>query len=190
MNNELYVIIKEKENINIEQINKIITDIQYLGENNSKLFNDLDFKISEFKNDYNKTYSNLMIKIKQLNERDDDLKNIPEKILDIEYRLNQSENISKNISQIKNNIEKLSNNYYSFKNNIFDEIFPVGSYYISFIETNPSYLFGGKWEQIKDRFIIGASNNYKVNSLGGEAKHQLTVNEMPKFYKIFKSSLD
>ena len=62
---------------------------------------------------------------------------------------------------------------------MFDEIFPIGSYYITSNNENPSKLFGGTWEQIKDRFIIGASDKYKVNSLGGEEKHQLTIDEMP-----------
>ena len=65
------------------------------------------------------------------------------------------------------------------KNNIFNDIFPIGSYYIISSNTNPSILLGGEWSQIKDRFLIGASDKYKVNFSGGEKKNKLTENEIP-----------
>ena len=37
-------------------------------------------------------------------------------------------------------------------NTVFDMVYPVGSVYVSVNATNPSALFGGTWEQIKDRF--------------------------------------
>ena len=65
-----------------------------------------------------------------------------------------------------------------------DQIYPVGSIYMSMVETNPSNLFGGTWEQIKGRFLLGCGNtddgfNYEANSTGGEATHTLNVNEIP-----------
>ena len=57
--------------------------------------------------------------------------------------------------------------------------FPVGSIYMSFSSTNPSTYFGGTWELIKDRFLLGAGNSYSVGSTGGEKNHQLTNDEMP-----------
>ena len=80
---------------------------------------------------------------------------------------------------MENNINQLDYDFTSHKKNIFNEIYPVGSYYYSSNDINPSKLFGGKWEEIKDRFIIGASDKYKVNSLGGEESHKLTIEEMP-----------
>lgn len=59
------------------------------------------------------------------------------------------------------------------------DIYPVGSIYISLNATNPSSLFGGKWEQIKGRFLLGTNDNYPVNQTGGEETHTLTTNEMP-----------
>lgn len=60
-----------------------------------------------------------------------------------------------------------------FKNKNNDYIypcpyFPVGSIYISTISTNPSTYFGGKWEQIKDRFLLSAGNTYKAGNTGGQ----------------------
>lgn len=70
----------------------------------------------------------------------------------------------------------------SFKINnksIFDMIYPVGSIYISVNNVNPSVLFGGTWEQIQDRFLLGAGSTYSAGSTGGEATHTLTIDEMP-----------
>ena len=63
--------------------------------------------------------------------------------------------------------------------NIFDLIYPVGSFYISAKSTNPAMLFGGTWEQIQGRFLLGRSSSYPVGSMGGEATHTLTESEMP-----------
>lgn len=62
---------------------------------------------------------------------------------------------------------------------IINIVYPVGSYYWSSNATSPSKLFGGTWEQIKDRFVLAAGDNYSVGSTGGEASHVLSVNEMP-----------
>lgn len=38
---------------------------------------------------------------------------------------------------------------------------------------------GTQWEQIQDRFLLGAGVSYALGSEGGEARHTLTVEEMP-----------
>lgn len=58
-------------------------------------------------------------------------------------------------------------------------IYPVGSIYVSVSSTSPASLFGGSWEQIKDRFLLAAGSTYGAGTTGGEAAHKLTVNEMP-----------
>lgn len=63
---------------------------------------------------------------------------------------------------------------------IIDMVYPVGSYYWSSNATNPSSIFGGTWEQIKDRFVLAAGDSYKVGATGGEAQHKLTLAEMPR----------
>ena len=60
-----------------------------------------------------------------------------------------------------------------------DKVYPVGSIYMSVNNTNPSTLFGGTWEQLKDRFLLGAGDSYSNGAAGGEATHTLTQNEMP-----------
>ena len=58
-------------------------------------------------------------------------------------------------------------------------IYPVGSIYMSMNDTNPSTLFGGVWEQIKDRFLLSSGDIYSNGTIGGEAEHTLTVDELP-----------
>ena len=58
-------------------------------------------------------------------------------------------------------------------------IYPVGSIYISVNSTNPANLFGGTWEQIKDRFLLACGSTYNAGATGGEATHTLTIAEMP-----------
>lgn len=64
-------------------------------------------------------------------------------------------------------------------NNVIDMIYPIGSIYMSVNNTDPSMLFSGEWEQIKDRFLLCAGDTYVNGSIGGEATHTLTINEMP-----------
>lgn len=59
-------------------------------------------------------------------------------------------------------------------------LYPVGSIYISVNSTNPATLFGGTWEQIKDKFLLSAGDTYNAGDEGGEATHKLTIDEMPK----------
>jgi len=63
---------------------------------------------------------------------------------------------------------------------IGDKIYPVGSIYMSVNSTNPQTLFGGTWEQIKDKFLLSAGDSYSAGATGGEATHVLTTYEMPR----------
>lgn len=66
------------------------------------------------------------------------------------------------------------------KNNIFSvPYFPIGYIYLSTSSINPSEIFGGVWEPIKDRFLLLAGDTYTGGQTGGEATHKLTINELP-----------
>ena len=64
-------------------------------------------------------------------------------------------------------------------NFILDNVYPVGSIYMNVNSTNPGTLFGGTWEQIQGRFLLGMSSSYPAGSQGGEATHKLTTSEIP-----------
>ena len=62
----------------------------------------------------------------------------------------------------------------------FDQIYPVGAIYMSTVSTSPATLFGvGTWEQIQNRFLLGAGSSYSAGSTGGSATVTLTTNEIP-----------
>lgn len=84
--------------------------------------------------------------------------------------------------------DKDGNNLYPMlvKQCILDIVYPVGSIYINVNNANPGTLFGGTWEQIKDRFLLACGDTYSNGSTGGRANHKhptsehtLTVEEMP-----------
>lgn len=83
-------------------------------------------------------------------------------------------------------------------NLVLDLVYPIGSIYMSVNETSPSTLFGGTWEAIRGRFLIGTGRNeantqsqfgendfpegainIPAGAMGGEAKHQLKISEIP-----------
>ena len=61
----------------------------------------------------------------------------------------------------------------------FNLIYPVGSIYMSTVNVDPGTIFGGTWERLKDKFLLGAGDTYTAGDTGGEATHTLTVDEMP-----------
>lgn len=61
---------------------------------------------------------------------------------------------------------------------LLDYLHPVGSIYQSTDPTSPADLFGGTWEQIKDRFLLAAGDSHAAGSTGGEEEHILTAAEM------------
>lgn len=60
-----------------------------------------------------------------------------------------------------------------------DDVYPVGSIYMSVNATDPGKLFGGTWQRIKERFLLGAGDTHDAGSTGGEFEHTLTLDEMP-----------
>lgn len=67
-----------------------------------------------------------------------------------------------------------------FEKEYMEKIYPVGSIYLSTNDTDPTALFGGTWERIKDTFLLTAGDTYAAGTTGGEAKHKLTRDEMPR----------
>lgn len=73
-----------------------------------------------------------------------------------------------------------------YLNNLLDNIYPVGSIFISTVNTNPSTYFGGTWERIKGRFLLAADDStYTLGATGGAATHTLTTDEIPSHYHDF-----
>ena len=65
----------------------------------------------------------------------------------------------------------------SIKKDMMLEAHPVGSLYWSMEATDPSKLFGGKWEQIKDRFVWAGTSS--PGATGGSLTKTLTAANLP-----------
>lgn len=108
---------------------------------------------------------------------------------------NASQNPVQN-SVIANALETLSNNI----SNYWKTVYPVGSIYMSAASTSPETLFGGTWEQLKDRFLLGVGDTYDTaDTTGGAASqsytpdgtvgnHTLTTAEIPSHNHTFTGS--
>lgn len=62
---------------------------------------------------------------------------------------------------------------------LLDFTHPVGSYYWSSDDTDPSQIFGGTWTQITGRFVLAAGGGYKAGSTGGASSVTLGISEIP-----------
>jgi len=65
-------------------------------------------------------------------------------------------------------------------------VYPVGAIYLSANSTSPASLFGGTWERMKDRFLLGAGDTYSAGSAGGAAAVTLTSDQMPEHRHILR----
>lgn len=69
-------------------------------------------------------------------------------------------------------------------NKMQEDIFPIGSTYITQTDTNPSTILGfGTWERLKGKVLVGLDENdtnfNSIGKTGGEKTHQLTQAELP-----------
>lgn len=62
---------------------------------------------------------------------------------------------------------------------LIEMVYPVGSIYMSTQSTSPATLFGGTWQALENRFLVGAGDTYTAGVTGGEATHTLTAAELP-----------
>ena len=68
---------------------------------------------------------------------------------------------------------------YATKNDVFNLIYPVGSIYLSVNSVDPSTIFGGTWEQIKDTFLLSSGDTYSIGSTGGNSSTTLKIANLP-----------
>ena len=61
---------------------------------------------------------------------------------------------------------------------LLDIIYPVGTVYQSTKPTSPATLFGGRWVQIRDRFLYAGNS---ANEIGGSSTVTLDIENIPSF---------
>lgn len=65
----------------------------------------------------------------------------------------------------------------------FDDVYPVGSIYMSVSSTDPGTLFGGAWVRLTDTFLLAAGTTYAADdgthttATGGAATHYHTTGD-------------
>ena len=135
--------------ISNEEISKLNT---FAGVKGEVLKNDRIRYTVEYINASNNEYTNeeLYLMIKNLQPGGGNVNN--EEIENLKSRIEELEETTLNMSILK--------------------AYPVGSIYMSANGTNPGELFGGEWEQLKDRFLLGAGDTYTAGSTGGSTTHQ------------------
>ena len=74
-----------------------------------------------------------------------------------------------------------------------NDVYPVGSIYMSVNNVNPSTLFGGSWTKIEGKFLLSSGRlqiasstwiEFNNGDTGGEWAHTLTTDEMPSHTHI------
>ena len=68
------------------------------------------------------------------------------------------------------------------------KLYPIGSVYISFNSADPSTLFGGTWQRLKDTFLLVNGDSYAPNTTGGSATKTIAVSNMPSHNHSVSSS--
>lgn len=84
----------------------------------------------------------------------------------------KTKDIDTNIKTLHDSIIGTDGNVVFYnKQEVFLAVHPVGSIFLSTDGTEPAELYGGTWERIEGKFIIGASDTYPAGSTGGEEEH-------------------
>ena len=133
----------------------------------------------------------MLMLVKTMNNSSSLNKKITEKVVDnINY--DASGTVQDQILELKTTITGMQNQIYNIKGEVINEIYPVGSIYMSTEDDTVEKVqdkFGGKWEKYSQgRTLIGEGTGTDSNgliqtftngSMGGEYTHKLTIAEMP-----------
>lgn len=95
------------------------------------------------------------------------------------FSITGAEGYNKNMDLIDAAVKKNEGDIAQLNSNLWEKIYPVGAIFISASNTSPETLFGGKWEQIKDKFLLSAGNTYTAASTGGSETTTLSVSNIP-----------
>lgn len=98
------------------------------------------------------------------------------------------------LETVKSNTDRIAENERKIKliggDDPLNSLHPVGSIFISAEKTSPASIFGGEWEQIGGKFLLGADSTHAAGSTGGEETHTLTENEMPGHSHVLPYKVD
>ena len=133
----------------------------------------------------------MLMLVKTMNNSSTLNKQITEKVVDnIDY--DASGTVQDQILELKTTITSMQNQIENIKGEVINEIYPVGSIYMSTEDDTVEKVqdkFGGTWEKYSQgRTLIGEGTGTDSNgliqtftngSMGGEYTHTLNISEMP-----------
>ena len=133
----------------------------------------------------------MLMLVKTMNNSSSLNKKITEKVVDnIDY--DASGTVQDQIFELKTTITSMQNQIDNIKGEVINEIYPVGSIYMSTEDDTVEKVqskFGGTWEKYSQgRTLIGEGTGTDSNgliqtftngSMGGEYTHTLNISEMP-----------
>ena len=133
----------------------------------------------------------MLMLVKTMNNSSTLNKQITEKVVDnIDY--DASGTVQDQIFELKTTITSMQNQIDNIKGEVINEIYPVGSIYMSTEDDTVEKVqskFGGTWEKYSQgRTLIGEGTGTDSNgliqtftngSMGGEYTHTLNISEMP-----------
>ncbi len=95
------------------------------------------------------------------------------------FTANASSNVTCNITVPTNTNELTNGAGFVTKNELCSLIYPIGSIYLSVNSVDPSTIFGGTWEKIKDKFLLSSGDTYSIGSTGGNSSTTLEIANLP-----------
>lgn len=100
-----------------------------------------------------------------------------------EYRCVAANGVS---STVKNPVQDTAHAYWKpLTLFLTDIIYPVGSIYMTTSSANPGTIFGGTWQKIQNRFLLGSGPSRAAGETGGASTYTLTVSNMPSHNHAF-----
>ena len=148
-------------------------NVEYVDTEISELWEKHNSSIATVNNDISSTKTTLTNQINSLNEAVTSIEtNLTKNVTDLETKHNND------IKSINKTLETKFNST-DLKTQLLNLIYPVGSIYMSIENVSPNTFLGGTWVALQNRFLIGASSTYAVNSTGGSKTVKLTEKQMP-----------
>ena len=85
---------------------------------------------------------------------------------------------------------KFDNNLTNLKKELLNEVYPIGSIYISYNSTNPSSLFGGTWQNYGDGRVLKGISSGQAGKTGGSSTTTLNMSNIPAHTHTYDKAND
>ena len=98
---------------------------------------------------------------------------------DVYYKDNSGLAVNNVQDAIDGTCTKFDNNLTNLKKELLNQMYPVGSIYISYSSTNPADFFGGEWVVYGDGRVLKGISSGEAGKTGGSSTTTLTMSNIP-----------